>query len=39
MNLCLKIYKFEVKVACAFGRVGEAVSGGKPPAGKGVVGL
>ena len=25
--------------ACAFGRVDEAVSGGKPPAGKGVVGL
>ena len=29
----------EVTHACAFGRVDEAVSGGKPPAGKGVVGL
>ena len=38
-NIIGRVWRFNCGHACAFGRVDEAVSGGKPLAGKGVVGL
>ena len=38
-GLTSRAWRLNCGHACAFGRVDEAVSGGKPPAGKGVVGM